>query len=77
MPVEGKLGAEPTEKRSSKDEVSKSFGEVESEYEATASKLQIQPAAPDANASAAKTGTIEREYEMPRPDGTLSAFDAT
>ena len=75
MPV--KLGAEPTEKRSSNDEASISFREAESEYEAATSKSQIQAAAPDADPNAAMTNAIERESELPRPDGTLSAFDVT
>ena len=77
MSVESELGAEPTQNRSSNDEVSIPFGEAESEYQATGSKSPIEAAAPDANANAAMTDRIVRENEMPRSDGTLSAFDVT
>ena len=77
MSVESKLGADPTENRSSNEEVSIAFGEAESENQANESKSPIQTAAPDANANAAMTNTIVRENEIPRPDGTLSAIDVT
>ena len=75
--MESKLGAEPAENRSSNDEVSIPVGEAESEYQATKSKSPIEAAAPDANANAAMTNRIVRENEIPRSDGTLSAFDMT
>jgi hypothetical protein len=77
MSMESKLGAEPTENRSSNDEVLISFGEAESENQETGSKSPIQAAAPDAKANTAMTNAIVPENEMPRPDGTLSAFDVT
>ncbi len=77
MFVENKSGAEPTENRSSNDDVPISFGEAGSETQATPSKSPIQAATPDANANAAMTDAIVPENEMPRPDGTLSASDMT
>jgi len=70
MSVERKFGAEPTENRSSNDE-------AESQYQATGSKSLIEAAAPDANANPAMTNRAVPEREMPRPDGTCSAFDVT
>ena len=77
MSVENKSGAEPTENRSSNEDVLISFGEAGSETQATGSKSAIQAATPDADANAAMTNAIVPENEMPRPDGTLSAFDVT
>jgi hypothetical protein len=75
MSVESKFGTEPTENRSSNEDVS--IVEAESEYQATGSKSPIEAAAPDANANAAMTNRPVPEREMPRPDGTWSAFDET
>jgi hypothetical protein len=70
MSLESKFGAEPTEKRSSNDE-------VEFEYQATGSKSLIEAAAPDANANPAMANRTVPEREMLRPDETCSAFDVT
>ncbi len=74
MPVD-KSDAEATENRSSNDEAPISFGEAESETQATGLKSSIQAAAADANA--AMTNAIAPENDVPRPNGTLPAFTAT
>jgi hypothetical protein len=77
MTVENKSDAEPTENRSLNDDVLISFGEAGSETQATGSKSAIQAATPDAKPNAAMTNAIVPENELPRSDGTLSAFNVT
>ena len=75
--MENKSGVEATENRSSNDDVSISFGETESETQATGSKSPIQTTTPEASTNAAMTNAIVPQNEVPRPDGTLPAFHAT
>ena len=56
------------------DAVSEVIGPVET---VKSNVIGLVGTAPDADPNAAMTNAIERESELPRPDGTLSAFDVT